>query len=220
MFLTNTQQEILKYLAIIFMFLDHLYIFYPEIPINLRYIGRLAFPIFAFLIVYNYLFNTSNKEKYITKIFLWSLITQPIYCYSFEGFYIGFNILFTLLLGMLIIYFYENRNHIMILLLLLLILNFYNSISFSYWGILLILAFYISLKYKLKIGVFLQGFILLFLNSIYFSFYTLLFLPLIIFISNLEIPKKLEIKKRINGIYFYLFYPLHMLILKLITISY
>ena len=81
MLLTSSQQELLKYFAILFMVIDHIgFKFYPE-HIEFRYIGRLAYPTFAFLIIYNYIYNTSNKKKYLYRIFFFirSIVNVIIY---------------------------------------------------------------------------------------------------------------------------------------------
>ena len=47
----------------------------------LTYIGRIAFPIFAFMIVEGY-FHTSDLKKYVKRIFIFALI--PIWLYQGE----------------------------------------------------------------------------------------------------------------------------------------
>ena len=65
----------LKILAIIFMTIDHIgFILFPKIDI-LRVIGRIAFPIFAFQVGISFE-NTKNKEKYILRMLIFTIISQ------------------------------------------------------------------------------------------------------------------------------------------------
>ena len=74
----------LKILAIITMTIDHIgAIVYPNIDI-FRIIGRVSFPIFAFLLVEGFK-HTSNKLKYFLRLILFAIITQPIYDYAFNN---------------------------------------------------------------------------------------------------------------------------------------
>ena len=65
----------LKILAIIFMTIDHIgFTLFPS-NLLLRYIGRLAFPIFAFQMG-NGFYHTKNKEKYIFRMLIFTVISQ------------------------------------------------------------------------------------------------------------------------------------------------
>ena len=67
---------VLKIIAIITMFIDHIgYIFSNGKISYFNYIGRLAFPIFAFQISEGYL-HTKNLKKYFLRLFLFALISQ------------------------------------------------------------------------------------------------------------------------------------------------
>ncbi|MHA1898537.1 MAG: TraX family protein, partial [Promethearchaeota archaeon] len=56
------------------MVFDHIgAVLYPRII--LRIIGRLAFPIFAFLIVEGYE-RTRDPKKYLLRLFLWGMVSQ------------------------------------------------------------------------------------------------------------------------------------------------
>lgn len=96
----------LKWIAIVTMVIDHVgAILFPEIEI-LRYIGRIAFPLFAFLLVEGYI-HTSNVKKYMGRLLIFALISEipfDIALYS-ETFYWGHqNIFWTLLLGVLVLF--------------------------------------------------------------------------------------------------------------------
>ena len=65
----------IKYLALIFMFIDHIHYFFGftgKIPIVFNWIGRIAAPLFLFCIIEGFI-HTSNRKKYFLKIYLLSV---------------------------------------------------------------------------------------------------------------------------------------------------
>ena len=102
----------LKLIAIISMLIDHMgYLFFQHVTIELwgqeyqlfRIIVRIAFPIFAFLIVQGAV-HTSNWKRYATRLFLFALISEVPFDFALQGklFDISYqNVYFTLLLGLL-----------------------------------------------------------------------------------------------------------------------
>lgn len=104
--MTNTQ---LKTFAIISMLIDHTgAVLFPEMLI-LRIIGRLAFPIFAFLLVEGY-FHTRDVQKYLTRLSIFAILSEVPFDLAFYGTVWHFehqNIFFTLFLGLWGIYFID-----------------------------------------------------------------------------------------------------------------
>lgn len=95
----------LHMMAMIFMLFDHMWITVIYGNDWMNYLGRLAFPIFAFMIVEGYMY-TSNLRKYVGRMFLFALISEiPFNLVVGGGFIYPFhqNVLWTFLLGMLCI---------------------------------------------------------------------------------------------------------------------
>lgn len=112
---------VLKWIAIISMLIDHFasgFLFaynitsaqdFQGVYAIMRLVGRLAFPIFAFLIVQGYQ-HTSDIKKYIRNLFLFALISEVPFDLAFykQPMYWGHqNIFFTLFLGIIALALYE-----------------------------------------------------------------------------------------------------------------
>ena len=74
----------------------------------MRTIGRLSFPIFAFLLVEGFL-KTKNRKKHAVLLGAFALISEPIYDPFNKGAldFTKFNVLFTLLAGYILIWIIE-----------------------------------------------------------------------------------------------------------------
>lgn len=93
----------LKIIACIAMLVDHIGYWHNLVP--LRIIGRIAFPIFLFLI-YNGYRHTSDKRKYVFRLLIFAFISQvpfSLFCYNVVWSGHG-NVMFTLLLALLCIW--------------------------------------------------------------------------------------------------------------------
>jgi hypothetical protein len=90
----------LKLIAAICMVIDHIgAVFYPE-DMLFRVIGRLSFPLFAWLLAQGER-KTQNVWAYAKRLAIGALISQPFYTWLFEVRQL--NVLVTLLLGLAVI---------------------------------------------------------------------------------------------------------------------
>lgn len=230
--------NLLKTLAMIFMLLDHLWA--TIIPGNqwMTNLGRLAFPIFAFLVVEGFM-HTSDLKKYLKRLFIFALISEIPFNLIYTGAFIfpfHQNVLFTLLLGLLCINEIDkiknDKSFKNIFKGILKILSFFligtiGFVDYGLTGILTIIIFYIFRNFKFAWFGQLISLILLYiiffkgqsviLNILNFEYY----LPLqsIGILSLIPIwlyNNQKGIKSKKLQYMFYLFYPVHMLVIYLI----
>lgn len=94
--------EKLHLIAMILMLIDHVgLVLYPSL-MWMRYIGRLAFPIFCFMLVEGY-YHTSNNKKYIGRLLLSALISEIPFDLMLSNSWIGIyqNVMWTLMIGLI-----------------------------------------------------------------------------------------------------------------------
>ncbi|MCW4007570.1 MAG: conjugal transfer protein TraX [Candidatus Bathyarchaeota archaeon] len=103
-------RDLLKLIAVVTMAIDHIGdVFYPD-WLMLHIIGRLAFPLFAYLVVLG-IESTKKSKRYLATLFGFAVISQVPYFLAFEiQPFERFNILFSLILGALTIYFFNKRS--------------------------------------------------------------------------------------------------------------
>lgn len=188
-------------------------------------IGRFAFPIFAFQSVLGYI-NTKNFNKHLIKLFIFACISQIPFILFLSTFTNEFvlNIFFCFFLGLLTLFLYDKcKNKILGFLFVIIssIISELLHIDYGAFGILLIFAFYFF-KDK-KVLMIISIFILCFANyipniiqipSLYLhyltcAFFTSLSVVFILFYNKKEGPKA--------KYFFYIFYPLHLLIIYIIS---
>lgn len=134
----NRNGDFLKFIAMLTMLIDHIgYLFFPS-QITWRIVGRLAFPIFAFLIPRGYRF-TSSKPKYAGRLFAFGLISQIPYYFFVPG---KLNIMFTLFIGLVIIEIYESKYQLACF--PLLFIGHLFPVSYGVYGLTMILIFHIT----------------------------------------------------------------------------
>ena len=236
----------LRLLASVCMLLDHIgYCLHVEI---LRYIGRLAFPIYVFLMV-NGFYHTRDRMRYAGRIALFAILSQipfSLFCTN-TIYYSKLNVLMTLLLGLLVIWAGESLmkhryfRYISLLPALLVagLCNF-GLIHTDYGakGILLALVFWLFRGKPLwiTVGAFLavwHGSLLSLVSDLLkgaaptmpgqwemVQTFSLLSLPLIFLYNNKpgKLPQNSTAKRAIQ-LSFYAFYPIHMLILRFLFLQ-
>lgn len=98
----NMDTSFLKILALLLMLTDHLGAsLFPRIP-ELRVIGRMAFPLYAWCLVVGSVM-TRNPVKYGLRLLGLAVVSQPLYMMALNHSWTELNILFTLLIALIAI---------------------------------------------------------------------------------------------------------------------
>lgn len=219
---------VLHILAMLLMLCDHLQLtLLPELPV-LRCIGRLAFPLFAFMAVEGYL-HTRSLKKYLLRLLMLAVISEIPFDLLVSGsvFYpVHQNVIWTIILGLCCIRAFENiaagRKMMLSAVVIIAALGaaILAGVDYSSAGVLTLLAFYAFRGNTLwcrLLQLLSLGFInLALLGGIGFSYpyqaLAVLSLPIIWLYDGSQGPHNGVIKTA-N----YLFYPAHMLILALFS---
>lgn len=211
---------ILKLMAITSMIIDHYgAIFAPNEGIY-RYIGRLAFPIFCFLLVEGFI-HTKDLKKYGKRLLIFALISEIPFDLAFYG-RLGFehqNIFFTLFIGLVMMYFLERSKNTwnkVSIVSMAMIAAFLLVVDYNIVGIIYILAFYLTKDIFRVKRIPLLVLVLSIVNLSFASMtqqFSLLALPLLFFYNG-ELGPVNSWRKG----FFYIFYPLHLGIFALIQI--
>ena len=100
----------IKIIAMVTMLIDHVGSFAPfEGWEYWRMIGRVSFPLYAFMLAQGFL-HTRSRWKYLVRLAVLAVLTQPIYTYCFYGEWLKWdelNILFTLSAGLVAMWLLE-----------------------------------------------------------------------------------------------------------------
>lgn len=191
-------------------------------------IGRIAFPIFAFQAVQGYIY-TKNFKKHMLKLFIFACISQipfMLFLSTFTEEILTLNIFFTLFLGLFALFVYDKcKNKVLGFLFVILtsILAYFIHVDYGAFGILLMFYFYFFKDKKIPMAI--TTIVICFLRFvpdiiatpvlwyiyIQYAIFTALSLIFILFYNKKEGPKA--------KYFFYVFYPLHLLILYFLHIA-
>ncbi len=218
--------NMLKILGAVFMLIDHIGLYMEEYRF-LRIIGRLSMPLFAFMISEGTKY-TRNKLKYFMGIFCLGVLCQFVeYIYN-DSTYMG--ILITFSISILLIYLFDKLKQVLLdndiikktvwlgIFILAVtgvyVLNIYVEIDYGFWGCMLplLISVFNGENHDIKIIRMIMIFIGLVLVSVSLGgiqWYCILSLPFIAMYSGKRGEKNLKY-------FFYIFYPLHLVILEII----
>ena len=201
----SLKNDFIKIIALISMVIDHIgAVIYPNIII-FRIIGRIAFPIFAYQTALGFT-KTKDVYKYMFRILLFGIISQPIYGALFKG---NWNIMFTLLYSVVVMYIWnigEIKFKILSMLILMLSI-FLPQLDYGFFGILLTFSFMLYMDNRVKSFIIQSMLIVLYSISITVMAQCFAILALPIIFTNWKINIKL------SKYTFYIFYPLHLFII-------
>lgn len=227
----------LKLIAIITMTIDHigavivnelislkpgLYNRYIGLYNVCRDIGRLAFPIFCFLIVEGFL-HTRNVKKYMARLFIFALISEIPFDLAFQGkiiYPLYQNVFFTLCLGLLSIYIsdlilkkypYSLKRTLLILFSVFACagLAFLLKTDYGAVGVFSVFIIYFYYQRSRTVSIGLSAVLLGFCLD-YSEFFALADMLPVYFYNGK--------RGRQNKYFFYFYYPLHLLLLWLLAL--
>ena len=232
--------NMLRVIAVILMLSDHIWATYMSLGNWMTYIGRMAFPIFAFQIAEGFI-HTSNFKKYALRLLGFALITEiPFNLFYSSRWFNPYhqNVLFTLLLGLLAIKVIDeakkNKTGKMIArsalwLVLICVASTLGFVDYGFLGVLTVVMFYVLRDFPFAWAFQLVAMVLI--NIVFFEGQVF---PFEILGKIVEIPSqgfavfslipiwlyggKKGKSSKVMQYGFYAFYPVHMLILYLIKL--
>lgn len=204
---------VLKMMAIITMAIDHVgAVFFPQYII-LRIIGRLAFPIFCFLLVEGF-YHTRDVHKYMLRLGIFAFVSEIPFDLAFFGTFIEFthqNVFFTLFLGLLALYLLNTKMLLVTKTVGVFLLMFLAELlhtDYGAIGILMILVFY-SFREKSIIKSASIGIINMLLVGGVQAYATFSIIPILLYNG----------RRGYNLKYiFYAFYPVHLIIIFIVSL--
>lgn len=223
----------LKCIACLLMVVDHVNLLFPKVLV-LRVFGRMAMPMFAFMIARGY--NATKKhgttKKYLSRLLVFAFLSQPPFVYATSNTH-NLNIMFTWVIAVCILYLADppessTINHWSTICRGFLIGGFIlfaivSHVEYEVSGLLWVFGFYawtkklINIKQVVFVGI---------LASIpltvqywghiigFGAIASVAAIPIIVTIRTIE--DKRPQKPGRHNMFFYYFYPAHLLVLKLL----
>ena len=224
----------LKYIAIIAMIIDHIgWTFVDTLSVGgqiMHFFGRLTGPIMAFMLYEGYM-HTKNVKKYAIRLGIFALVSWPAYSYyeTRQVFAPQFGVIFTLFLGLLVLWMWDKGEMKKWLKVLLTVVACLLSLLGDWpifdilWPLFLFLyrdepkKQWTSFAIVIAVEVILTNLLCIGGAHPYrqlFQIGAFMVLPILMFCYNGKPGKK----NAFNKWFFYIFYPLHLVILSLLAI--
>lgn len=212
-------RSFLKMIAVLSMLCDHIaFVLIPADQFTkcyyiMRIVGRIAFPLFCFMLVEGFI-HTHNRKNYIIRLFLFAIISEipfDLVCSNNMVDWGTQNVMWTLLIGFTVMYLLEKYEHNILVKICVILsgctLAYFMSTDYDFLGILIIVILYLCRADRVR-GMFLMGLLLLSQGMI--EAFAVFAIPFVLLYN----PEK-------SGTYlpryfFYAFYPVHLLVLYII----
>lgn len=212
-------RNFLKVVALITMLCDHIAVVLvsakndPQLYNILRMIGRISFPIFCFMITEGFRY-TSDRKKYFLRLLIFAVISEIPFDLAVSGSFFDIkqqNVMWTLSIGFLVLTVVEKYKDKLYLQIICItagsIIAFLMKVDYIFYGVLIISVFYLCRENHYKMFIILM-FLLIFQGEA--ESFGILSIP---FIMAYDSDKK---EKKLPKYFFYVFYPLHLIVLYLI----
>ena len=203
--MSREQRQFIQCVAALTMLIDHIgAVFFPAV-MGFRAIGRLSFPLFAFGIAQGVTY-TSDFRKYFLRILMAAAVSQPIYMKLFA--LTQLNPLFMLAWGALALYFWREEKKVFAGILLL--GAYFADMSYGWYGVWTIFFFGF---YGMKESLCFYGQVAL---NVLYGLTTGAWVQILSLFSFGFLDGKWRIaalSKKLPRYFFYVFYPLHLLVL-------
>ena len=216
---------IIKMTAITTMLIDHVGAVF-DLHMGYRVIGRIAFPLFVYLIAEGCR-HTKSMEKYLLRLGIFALVSEIPFDLAFGNridFFNNTNIFYTLFLGVLCVYIFQQLRRgpylwILSAIPIYGIMMAADWLGSDYGGIGVLFIFLTAAAGNYKFSKILQlGIIILFMFWLYFNVAALLIgslvaVPLVALYNGKQGFSSESVKYL-----FYFFYPLHLLLLYIMMV--
>lgn len=219
----NMNSFTIKLIAFSTMIIDHIGLFFFPNIILLRIIGRLSFPLFAWLIA-NGASKTHSIKKYLLRILCLALVSQIPFTLAnrfIDPNFSSLNVVFTLFLGLISVAFIQRFRNKLVWFLAITFLSIAASllrVDYGPFGVILIATYYIF-RNNIKHLLFAQIFIFAFFNLLmgYNGFLSIETFGIVSLLFIVLYNGKQGV--RAKNI-FYFFYPIQYIIIYLILIKF
>ena len=200
----------MQIIAMLTMLIDHVgIVFFPEVE-ALRIIGRLAFPLYAYLIVVGW-DRTSSRKRYVLRLLLIGLAAQLPYVWMIGGWEI--NVIGTFLVVLAVFVLLDKwKSALIVIPVIVLAILFFEYVPFDYGSYALVLMLiyrYLSPSWMFSAHLSLNFFNVLY-TGVFAQVASVLATILLVYGDRvLQLVNRLKIPR----IVWLSFYPVHMLVL-------